>query len=215
MPKPLFDDNGSGMHVHQSLWNGGEPLFYAESGYAGLSDIGRWYIGGILKHARAVLAFAAPTTNSYKRLVPGYEAPVNLVYSQRNRSAACRIPLYSKSPKAKRVEFRCPDPACNPYLAFSAMLMAGLDGVQNRSSRPTRSTRTSSTCRRGAGQDRQVPASLEEALRGARGRPGLPEGGRGLHRRPHRDLDRLQAAHEIDPVRLRPHPWEFMLYYDI
>ena len=114
MPKPLFQDNGSGMHVHQSLWNGGEPLFYSDTGYGGLSDVGRWYIGGLLAHARAVLAFAAPTTNSYRRLVPGYEAPVNLVYSQRNRSAACRIPLYSKSPKAKRVEFRCPDPACNP-----------------------------------------------------------------------------------------------------
>ncbi len=129
MPKPLFQDNGSGMHVHQSLWSNGEPLFYADTGYGGLSDIGRWYVGGLLAHARAVLAFAAPTTNSYRRLVPGYEAPVNLVYSQRNRSAACRIPLYSKSPKAKRIEFRCPDPSCNPYLAFSAMLMAGLDGV--------------------------------------------------------------------------------------
>src|SRR5678809_1307423 len=132
MPKPLFQDNGSGMHCHQSLWKGGEPLFYDETGYAGLSDIGRWYIGGLLSHAPAILAFAAPTTNSYKRLVPGYEAPVNLVYSQRNRSASCRIPLYSQSPKAKRVEFRCPDPSCNPYLAFSAMLMAGLDGIQNR-----------------------------------------------------------------------------------
>jgi glutamine synthetase len=118
MPKPLFQDNGSGMHVHQSLWNGGEPLFYQEGTYGGISDIGRWYIGGILEHARAILAFAAPTTNSYRRLVPGYEAPVNLVYSQRNRSAACRIPLYSKSPKAKRIEFRCPDASCNPYLAF-------------------------------------------------------------------------------------------------
>ena len=147
MPKPLFQDNGSGMHCHQSLWKDGEPLFYAETGYAGLSDMGRWYIGGLLKHAAAVLAFAAPTTNSYKRLVPGYEAPVNLVYSQRNRSAACRIPLYSKSPKAKRVEFRCPDPACNPYLAFSAMLMAGLDGVQNRIEPPDPWTRTSTTCR--------------------------------------------------------------------
>src|SRR6202161_1983539 len=131
MPKPLFQDNGSGMHCHQSLWNGGEPLFYGD-GYGGLSDMGRWYIGGLLKPARAVLAFAAPTTNSYKRLVPGYEAPVNLVYSQRNRSAACRIPPYSQSRKAKRIEFRCPDPSCNPYLAFSAMLMAGLDGVQNK-----------------------------------------------------------------------------------
>jgi glutamine synthetase len=120
------------MHCHQSLWRGGDPLFYAETGYAGLSDLGRWYIGGLLKHAKSILAFAAPTTNSYKRLVPGYEAPVNLVYSQRNRSAACRIPIYSKSPKAKRVEFRCPDPAANPYIAFAAMLMAGLDGVENQ-----------------------------------------------------------------------------------
>ncbi len=132
MPKPIFQDNGSGMHVHQSLWTAGEPLFYSETGYAGLSDMARWYIGGLLAHAPAVLAFAAPTTNSYKRLVPGYEAPVNLVYSQRNRSASVRIPLYSKSPKAKRLEFRCPDPSANPYLAFSAMLMAGLDGIQNR-----------------------------------------------------------------------------------
>src|SRR5687767_15417488 len=132
MPKPLFQDNGSGMHTHQSLWKGGDPLFYGETGYAGLSDMARWYVVGLLKHTPAVLAFAAPTTNSYKRLVPGYEAPVNLVYSQRNRSASVRIPLYSKSPKAKRLEFRCPDPSANPYLAFPAMLMAGLDGVQNR-----------------------------------------------------------------------------------
>jgi len=125
------------MHCHQSLWRDGEPLFYAETGYAGLSDVGRWYIGGLLKHAAAVLAFAAPTTNSYKRLVPGYEAPVNLVYSQRNRSAACRIPLYSKSPKAKRVEFRCPDPACNPYLAFACLLHAGLEGIENNYQLPT------------------------------------------------------------------------------
>ena len=137
MPKPIFMDNGSGMHVHQSLWKGGEPLFFDEKGYAGLSDMARWYIGGLLTHAPAIFAFSNPTTNSYKRLVPGYEAPVNLVYSQRNRSASVRIPLYSKSPKAKRLEFRCPDPSCNPYLAFSAMLMAGLDGIQNRIEPPT------------------------------------------------------------------------------
>ena len=136
MPKPIFQDNGSGMHVHQSLWNGDEPLFFDEIGYAGLSDLARWYIGGLLAHAPAILAFAAPTTNSYKRLVPGYEAPVNLVYSQRNRSAAVRIPLYSTSPKAKRLEFRCPDPSCNPYLAFPAMLMAGLDGILNKTEPP-------------------------------------------------------------------------------
>ena len=131
MPKPIFADNGSGMHCHQSLWTDGNPLF-AGDGYAGLSQMALWYIGGILKHAPAILAFAAPTTNSYRRLVPGYEAPVNLVYSNRNRSAAIRIPMYSNSPKAKRVEFRAPDPSANPYFALPAMLMAGLDGIKNQ-----------------------------------------------------------------------------------
>ena len=132
MPKPLFDDNGSGMHCHQSLWKNGEPLFYDENGYGGLSDLARWYIGGLIEHAGAVLAFTNPTINSYRRLVPGYEAPVNLVYSARNRSAAIRIPVTGSSPKAKRLEFRVPDPSSNPYLAFSAQLMAGLDGIRNR-----------------------------------------------------------------------------------
>jgi glutamine synthetase len=132
MPKPLFEDNGSGMHTHMSLWKGGETVMFDEAGYAQLSDVARYYIGGLLKHAPALLAFAAPTTNSFKRLVPGYEAPINLVYSQRNRSAICRIPMYSNSPKAKRVEFRAPDPSCTPYLAFAALLMAGLDGIQNQ-----------------------------------------------------------------------------------
>ena len=131
MPKPLFGDNGSGMHVHQSIWKGSQPLF-AGDGYAGMSTMALHYIGGLLKHARALAAIIAPTTNSYKRLVPGYEAPVNLAYSRRNRSAACRIPMYSASPKAKRVEFRPPDPSANPYLAFAALLMAGLDGVLNK-----------------------------------------------------------------------------------
>jgi glutamine synthetase len=131
MPKPIFQDNGSGMHCHQSLWKDGQPLF-AGDGYAGLSQMALHYIGGILKHAPSILAFAAPTTNSYRRLVPGYEAPVNLVYSNRNRSAAIRIPMYSQSPKAKRIEFRAPDPLANPYLAFPAMLMAGLDGIKNQ-----------------------------------------------------------------------------------
>src|SRR5246127_3083083 len=131
MPKPLFGDNGSGMHVHQSLWKGGKPLFAGDL-YAGLSQMALWYIGGLLKHARALAAIIAPTTNSYKRLVPGYEAPVNLAYSRRNRSAAVRIPMYSASPKAKRVEFRPPDPSSNPYLAFAAMLMAGLDGIKHK-----------------------------------------------------------------------------------
>ena len=131
MPKPLYGDNGSGMHVHQSIWKGGKPLF-AGDGYAGMSDIAMWYIGGILKHAPALAAFCNPTTNSYKRLVPGFEAPVNLAYSARNRSASIRIPMYSPSPKAKRIEFRCPDPSCNPYMAFPAILMAVIDGIQNK-----------------------------------------------------------------------------------
>jgi glutamine synthetase len=132
MPKPLFEDNGSGMHVHQSLWKDGNTTMFDDAGYAQLSDNARYYIGGLLKHAPALLAFCAPGTNSYKRLVPGYEAPINLVYSQRNRSAICRIPMYSSSPKAKRIEFRAPDPSANPYLAFAALLMAGLDGIQNQ-----------------------------------------------------------------------------------
>src|SRR5512142_2880170 len=132
MPKPVFGDNGSGVHTHQSLWKVGTPLMADKSGYAGLSQLGRAYVAGLLAHAPALLAFCAPTTNSYRRLVPGYEAPVNLVYSQRNRSACIRIPTYSNSPKARRCEFRAPDPSCNPYLAFSAMLMAGLDGVINK-----------------------------------------------------------------------------------
>ena len=131
MPKPLFGDNGSGMHVHFSLWNGGKNLFSGD-GYAGISQMGLYAIGGILKHAPSLLGFATPTTNSFKRLVPGFEAPVNLAYSRRNRSASVRIPMYSTSPKAKRIEFRCPDPSCNPYLTFSAMLMAALDGITNK-----------------------------------------------------------------------------------
>ena len=132
MPKPIYGDNGSGMHTHQSLWKGDEPLFHDANGYAGLSQLARWYIGGLLHHAAAVLAFAAPSTNSYKRLVPGYEAPVNLAFSARNRSAAVRIPTYESAAAATRIEFRPPDPTCNPYLAFSAMLMAGLDGIQQQ-----------------------------------------------------------------------------------
>ncbi|MCG6566086.1 type I glutamate--ammonia ligase [Tessaracoccus sp. ZS01] len=132
MPKPIFGDNGSGMHVHQSIWENGKPLFYDENGYAGLSDMARWYIGGLLKHAPALLAFTNPSVNSFHRLVPGFEAPVNLVYSQRNRSACIRIPITGSNPKAKRIEFRCPDPSSNPYLAFAAMLLAGVDGIQNR-----------------------------------------------------------------------------------
>jgi glutamine synthetase len=216
MPKPIFQDNGSGMHTHQSLWKGGEPLFFAETGYGGISDTARWYLGGLLAHAPSVLAFAAPTTNSYKRLVPGYEAPVNLVYSQRNRSAAVRIPLYSKSPKAKRLEFRCPDPSANPYLAFSAMLMAGLDGVQNRIEPPDPVDKDLYDLPpEELAQVPQVPSSLDEALRaletdhdyllaGGVFTPDLIE-----------TWVSYKRLHEIDEVRLRPHPWEFNLYYDI
>ena len=216
MPKPIFQDNGSGMHTHQSLWKGGDPLFYSESGYAGLSDMGRWYIGGLLRHTPAILAFAAPTTNSYKRLVPGYEAPVNLVYSQRNRSACCRIPLYSKSPKAKRVEYRCPDPSCNPYLAFSAMLMAGLDGVQNRLEPPDPMDRDLYDLPpEELARVPQVPGSLEAVLDALEAdQDFLKVGGVFTD-----DLIETWLAYkrtrEVDEIRLRPHPWEFYLYYDI
>jgi glutamine synthetase len=216
MPKPLFEDNGSGMHTHQSLWRGGEPLFYAETGYAGVSDIGRWYIGGLLRHAPAILAFAAPTTNSYKRLVPGYEAPVNLVYSQRNRSAACRIPLYSKSPKAKRIEFRCPDPSCNPYLAFSAMLMAGLDGIQNRIEPPDPVDKDLYDLPpEELAQVPQVPDSLEGALQALETDQDFLKAGGVFTEDLIETWISYKREHELDPVRLRPHPWEFMLYYDI
>ena len=216
MPKPLFQDNGSGMHTHQSLWKGGEPLFFSETGYAGLSDMARWYIGGLLSHARSILAFAAPTTNSYKRLVPGYEAPVNLVYSQRNRSACVRIPLYSKSPKAKRLEFRCPDPSCNPYLAFAAQLLAGIDGVQNRTEPPDPVDKDLYDLPpEELARVPQVPGSLDEALEALEAdHQYLLAGGVFTP-----DLIDTWLAykreHEIDEVRLRPHPWEFMLYYDI
>jgi glutamine synthetase len=216
MPKPIFQDNGSGMHVHSSLWRGGDPLMYSEMGYAGLSDLGRWYIGGLLAHAPAILAFAAPTTNSYKRLVPGYEAPVNLVYSQRNRSAACRIPLYSKSPKAKRVEFRCPDPSANPYLAFSAILMAGLDGVQNKIEPPDPVDKDLYDLPpEELAQVPQVPGSLEESLAALESDNAFLKAGGVFTDDLIETWVNYKREHEIDPVRLRPHPWEFMLYYDI
>jgi glutamine synthetase len=216
MPKPLFEDNGSGMHVHQSLWNKGEPLFYSESGYGGLSDMGRWYVGGILAHARSILAFAAPTTNSYKRLVPGYEAPVNLVYSQRNRSAACRIPIYSKSPKAKRIEFRCPDPSSNPYLAFSAMLMAGLDGVANKIEPPAPVDEDLfELSEQELGKIAQVPASLGEALEALESDHAYLTAGNVFTDDLIETWIEYKTLNEIDEVRLRPHPWEFMLYYDL
>ena len=216
MPKPIFQDNGSGMHVHQSLWKGGEPLFFDEKGYAGLSDMARWYIGGLLKHAHALCALTNPTTNSYKRLVPGYEAPVNLVYSQRNRSASVRIPLYSKSPKAKRIEFRCPDPSCNPYLAFAALLMAGLDGIQNRIEPPAPVDKDLYDLPpEQLAQVPQVPGSLPEALAALEADHEFLLKGDVFTPDVIETWIAYKKQHEVDPVQLRPHPWEFYLYYDI
>jgi glutamine synthetase len=215
MPKPLFGDNGSGMHTHQSIWKGGKPLF-AGDGYAGLSQMALWYIGGLLKHARALAAIIAPTTNSYKRLVPGYEAPVNLAYSRRNRSAAVRIPMYSASPKAKRVEFRPPDPSANPYLAFAAMLMAGLDGVLNKIDP-------------GESLDKDIYDLSPEEMKSVPSMPASLEEALGCLESDHEFLLKgdvfteelletyvaYKKKNEADAVRLRPHPYEFALYYDI
>jgi glutamine synthetase len=216
MPKPIFMDNGSGMHTHQSLWTGGENTFFDEMGYAQLSDNARYYIGGLLLHAPALLAFAAPTTNSYRRLVPGYEAPINLVYSQRNRSACVRIPTYSKSPSARRLEFRSPDPSCNPYLAFSAMLLAGLDGIKNKIEPPDPIDKDLYDLPpEEAAQVRQVPGSLEEVLDALENDHGfLLEGGVFTPDVIDTWLE-YKRTHELDAVRLRPHPYEFALYYDI
>ncbi len=216
MPKPIFQDNGSGMHVHQSLWKGGEPLFFDEKGYGGLSDLARWYIGGLLKHAPAILAFTNPTTNSYKRLVPGYEAPVNLVYSARNRSASVRIPLFSNSPKAKRLEFRCPDPSCNPYLAFAALLMAGLDGIQNRIEPPTPVDRDLYDLPpEELAKVPQVPGSLDEALNNLEADHEFLLAGGVFTPDVIETWCSYKRENEIDAVRLRPHPYEFYMYYDI
>ena len=216
MPKPIFQDNGSGMHTHQSLWTDGVPLFYDESGYAQLSDLGRWYIGGLLAHAPALTAFTNPTTNSYRRLVPGYEAPVNLVYSQRNRSAAARIPLYSRSPKAKRVEFRVPDPSCNPYLAFAAMLMAGLDGVRNKiePAGPLDKDLYELPPEE-LSEIPQVPGSLEDALAALEADHEFLLEGDVFTQDVIDTWLVYKREREVDAVRLRPHPWEFHLYYDI
>ncbi len=215
MPKPIFGDNGSGMHCHQSLWRDGQPLFYDESGYAGLSEMARWYIGGILKHAPALLAFTNPSANSYHRLVPGFEAPVNLVYSQRNRSACIRIPITGANPKAKRIEFRCPDPSSNPYLAFAAMLLAGIDGIQNRiePGDPIDKDLYELPPEEHA-EVATVPASLEEALQaleqdqdfllvGDVFTPDLLETWISLKRA------------ELSAIAQRPHPHEFELYFAI
>jgi glutamine synthetase len=216
MPKPIFNDNGSGMHVHQSLWRDDEPLFFDEAGYGNLSKLALSYIGGLLAHAPALLAFCAPTTNSYRRLVPGFEAPVNLVYSQRNRSACVRIPVYSASPRAKRVEFRCPDPSANIYLAFAAMLMAGLDGIERGldPGQPIDEDLYELPPER-ASLVQQTPGSLEEALRALEAdQDFLLKGGVFTD-----DLIETYLADkrevELEGLRLRPHPYEFFLYYDV
>jgi len=216
MPKPLFGDNGSGMHVHQSLWKDGVPLFYDELGYGGLSDTARWYIGGLLKHAPSLLAFTNPTVNSYHRLVPGYEAPVNLVYWQRNRSACIRIPITGSNPKAKRIEFRCPDPSSNPYLAFAAMLMAGLDGIKNKIEPPQPVDKDLYELPPDeAAAIPQVPASLTEVLDALEAdHDFLLEGGVFTPDLIETWID-FKRSNEVDPIRLRPHPHEFELYYDI
>jgi len=211
MPKPIFGDNGSGMHTHQSLWKESTPLMADKSGYAGLSQLARAYVGGLLAHAPALLAFCAPTTNSYRRLVPGYEAPVNLVYSMRNRSACIRIPMYSDSPKAKRIEFRCPDAAANPYLAFSAMLMAGLDGIQKGLDAGEPADWDLFEEDRGVAQ---VPGSLTESLDALeRDHDFLTAGGVFSEELIRTWID-YKRENEADVVRLRPHPAEFSLYYD-
>jgi glutamine synthetase len=215
MPKPLFGDNGSGMHTHQSLWRDGKPLFFDEKGYALTSQLCRWYIGGLLKHGRALMAFCAPTTNSYKRLVPGYEAPVNLVYSARNRSAAARIPVYTAQPKAKRIEFRPPDPSCNPYLAFPAMLMAGLDGIEKKidPGQPLEKN-TYELSPEETANLKTVPGSLEDSLQALReDHDFLLKGG--VFTQDVIDVWLEYKETEIDAVRLRPHPWEFYLYFDV
>lgn len=215
MPKPLFQDNGSGMHTHQSLWKDGKPLFAGDK-YAGLSDLALYYMGGLLKHSRALAAFTNPTTNSYKRLVPGYEAPVNLAYSSRNRSASLRIPTYSQSPKAKRVEVRYPDPACNAYLAFSAMLMAGIDGVLNKihPGDPLDKNIYALTPEEAKGVP-TMPGSLDEALRELEADHEFLLQGDVFSR----DLVESYVAYkreaDVDALRLRPHPHEFELYYDV
>jgi glutamine synthetase len=215
MPKPLFMDNGTGMHVHASLWKNGQNLF-AGSGYAGLSDPGLYAIGGLLKHAPAICAFTNPTTNSYKRLVPGYEAPVNLAYSRRNRSASVRIPMYSANPKAKRIEFRCPDGSSNPYLAFSVMLMAMMDGIKNK-------------LKPGEPLDKDIydlepeelakvpkaPGALDEALSALEADHEFLLQGEVFTQDVILTWIEYKRQKEVDAIRLRPHPYEFYLYYDI
>jgi glutamine synthetase len=216
MPKPLFGDNGSGMHVHQSLWKDGSPLFYDEKGYAGLSDLARHYVGGILHHAPSLLAFTNPTVNSYHRLVPGFEAPINLVYSGRNRSAAVRIPVTGNNAKAKRLEFRAPDSSGNPYLAFAAMMMAGLDGIRKKTEPMAPVDKDLYELAPEEAKDiPQAPTSLASVIdRLEDDHEYLTEGGVFTE-----DLIdtwiTIKRDNEIAPVNLRPHPYEFELYFDV
>jgi glutamine synthetase len=216
MPKPLFGDNGSGMHCHQSLWKDGEPLFHDESGYGGISDMCRHYIGGLLHHAPSLLAFTNPTVNSYHRLVPGFEAPVNLVYSSRNRSACVRIPISGPNPKAKRLEFRCPDSSGNPYLAFSAMMMAGLDGIKNKIEPPAPIDKDLYELPpEEAAEVTQVPGSLDEVIdRLETDHEYLLEGGVFTSDLIETWIE-LKRDNEIAPLKLVPHPLEFGLYFDV
>ena len=216
MPKPIFGDNGSGMHTHQSLWKDGEPLFYDEQGYGGLSDIARWYIGGLLKHAPALLAFTNPTANSYHRLVPGFEAPINLVYSARNRSACIRIPIAGNSPKAKRIEFRIPDPSSNPYLCFAAQLMAGLDGIKNRIEPPEPVDKDLYELPPEEHEAiEQVPTTLPEVLKALEeDHEFLLEGDVFTEDLIETWID-WKRENEVLPLQLRPHPHEFEMYFDI
>jgi glutamine synthetase len=215
MPKPLFQDNGSGMHVHMSMWKGDKPLF-AGNKYAGLSQMGLYAIGGILRHAAALCALCNPTTNSYKRLVPGYEAPVNLVYSSRNRSAAIRIPMYSENPKTKRIEFRCPDSACNPYLAFSAITMAAIDGIQNKIDPGDPLDKDMYRLTPAEYEKlRAAPGSLEEALDALENdHDFLLNGGVFTADVIHYWI-KYKRENEVDAIRVRPHPYEFCMYFDI
>lgn len=215
MPKPVFGDNGSGMHTHQSLWKDGKPLF-AGNEYAGLSEMALFYIGGIIKHAKTITAMSNPTTNSYKRLVPGFEAPVNLAYSARNRSASIRIPMYSPSPKAKRVEVRFPDPSCNPYMAFAVMLMAGLDGIENRihPGEPMEKDLYDLPPEEVA-MIPQVPGSLDEALDAMESDHEFMLKGNVFTEDVISAWIKYKRENEVDELRLRPHPYEFFMYYDI
>lgn len=215
MPKPLFGDNGSGMHCHQSLWKDEQPLFGGD-GYAGLSELARFYIGGLLKHAPALVAFAAPTTNSYKRLVPGFEAPVNLAYSARNRSAAVRIPMFSQSPKAKRLEFRPPDPSCNPYITFAALMMAGLDGIQNRIDPGEPLDKDIYDLSPEELQDvPSLPASLDDSLNALENDYEFLLKGDVFNQQFVSRWINYKREKEINPMRMRPHPLEFAMYYDV